>query len=215
MGKDSSEIRRKIEETRDRMGDTVDALAYKSDVPNRVKDSISDKVEGVKTALSGAASKVTGSVTGGASRVGDSMSGDMKYGARRAVGMAVENPIGLMVGGLAAGFLAGLMFPATRLENEKIGQVADDLKEQIKATGQEAMEHGKSVVQDIAQAAGQAASQSAGQHGQDLAGSAKERAADIAGSVKNAMPNGSERTNVSTGSTTSQYGAESGYDTGV
>ena len=33
MGKDSSEIRREIEETRARMGDTVEALSYKADVP--------------------------------------------------------------------------------------------------------------------------------------------------------------------------------------
>jgi len=208
VGKDSSEIRREIEETRDRMGDTVDALAYKADVPSRMKDNISDKVGGVKAAISGAASKVTGAVTGGTSRVSDAASGtgsrvgstvsgmrsrlgeampdadDVKYGARRAVGMAVENPIGLMIGGLAAGFLAGLMVPASRFENEQIGDVADNLKEQIKATGQEAVQHGKAVMQDVAQAAGQAATQSAQDHGQQLAGSAKQRAGDLADTVK-------------------------------
>ncbi|MBC5829184.1 MAG: DUF3618 domain-containing protein [Candidatus Eremiobacteraeota bacterium] len=209
MGKDSSEIRREIEETRDRMGDTVDALAYKADVPNRMKDSISERVGGVKAAIGGAASKVAGAVTGGSSRVGDAVAsraggtmsdvksrlgqtlpdaGDVKYGARRAVGMAVENPIGLMIGGLAAGFLAGLMVPATRFENEQIGEVADNLKEQMKATGQEAVQHGKAVMQDVAQAAGQAASESAQDHGQQLAGSARQRAGDVAETVKGTSP---------------------------
>ncbi len=36
MGKDSSEIRREIEETRARMGDTVEALSYKADVPAQI-----------------------------------------------------------------------------------------------------------------------------------------------------------------------------------
>jgi Protein of unknown function (DUF3618) len=40
MGKDTSEIRREIDATRARMGDTVEALGYKADVPSRVKDAV-------------------------------------------------------------------------------------------------------------------------------------------------------------------------------
>ena len=46
MGQDPAAIRQEIEQTRERMGDTVDALGYKADVPSRTKDSISDKVAG-------------------------------------------------------------------------------------------------------------------------------------------------------------------------
>lgn len=33
MGEDPAAIRQEIEQTRERMGDTVDALGYKADVP--------------------------------------------------------------------------------------------------------------------------------------------------------------------------------------
>jgi len=37
MGEDPRAIRSEIEDTRERMGDTVDALAYKADVKSRAK----------------------------------------------------------------------------------------------------------------------------------------------------------------------------------
>ena len=52
MEKDPSEIRQEIEATRERMGDTVEALAYKTDVPARAKDAVHDRVESVKHAVS-------------------------------------------------------------------------------------------------------------------------------------------------------------------
>ena len=52
MGQDTGQIREEIEETRARMGDTVEALGYKADVPSRVTTnasplSVSSKSESV------------------------------------------------------------------------------------------------------------------------------------------------------------------------
>jgi hypothetical protein len=55
---DPQAIRRDIEETRERMGDTVDALAYKADVKTRAKESVSDKVDSVKEKITGAKDSV-------------------------------------------------------------------------------------------------------------------------------------------------------------
>ena len=77
----------------------------------------------------------------------------MKQGAQQAVGIAKENPLGLAVGGLAVGLIAGLLLPSTRVENEKLGPMADQVKEQAKETGQEAMERGKHVAQQAAETA--------------------------------------------------------------
>ncbi len=55
---DPNVIRKQIEETRDRIADTAEALAYKTDVPARVKENVSDRVDSVKSALGGAASSV-------------------------------------------------------------------------------------------------------------------------------------------------------------
>ena len=67
----------------------------KADVKSRVKESLVEKKDA-------AISKVTGAMpeTDGASR-----------GAKKTVGVAKENPLGLAVGGIAVGFLVGLLLP--------------------------------------------------------------------------------------------------------
>jgi gas vesicle protein len=78
---------------------------------------------------------------------------DATPSAGQAVGMAKENPLGLAIGATAVGFVAGLLIPATRAENEKIGPMVDQVKEQAKETGQEAIERGKHVAQQAAETA--------------------------------------------------------------
>ena len=142
MGQDPSQIRNDIDETRARLGDTAEALGHKADVPGRTREAISDRVESVKSTFSGAKDSVSESTPSG---------GDVKQGARQAVGVAKENPLGLAIGATAVGFVAGLLIPSTRVEDEKIGPMADQLKEQAKETGQEAMERGKHVAQQAAE----------------------------------------------------------------
>ena len=189
MGKDSSEIRREIEETRARMGETVEALGYKADVPSRVKDALGERVETVKGTISDAVSGVkntvkstidqttgrVGEVTNSVSeRAGDVASGvtgrlgDAKYAARRGVGMAIENPLGLALGALAVGFLAGLIAPVTDLEREKIGPLRDELLEKAQTVAGDVVEHGKQVLQETAQATVEAAQKSAQSHGREI-----------------------------------------------
>jgi ElaB/YqjD/DUF883 family membrane-anchored ribosome-binding protein len=135
MGQDPSQIRNEIEDTRARMGDTAEALGHKADVPGRAKEAISDRVESVKSTVSGSSPD----------------SADVKQGAQRAAGMAKENPLGLAIGATAVGFVAGLLIPSTRVENEKIGPMADQVKDKARETGQEAIERGKHVAQEAAQ----------------------------------------------------------------
>jgi len=152
MGEETARIREEIEDTRDRMGGTVDQLAHKANVPGRMKESIADKRDRLKEQMSGTASRVS-DATPDAS--------DMKQGARQAVGLAEENPLGLVLGGVAIGFLVGMAIPSTRIEDEKVGPMADDVKSRAVETGQEAVERGKQVAQDAAQAAGESAQQAA------------------------------------------------------
>ena len=60
MGEDPGVIRAQIEQTRERVGDEVDALSYKTDVPARTQDYIEDKKDAVKPKLSGAKETLTG-----------------------------------------------------------------------------------------------------------------------------------------------------------
>lgn len=204
MGKDPSEIRREIEETRMRMGDTVEALGYKANVPERVKDAVNDRVETVRGTLGDVVDSVRATVSGAGERVGNAlgdarsrvneqvgsarenagtlraripsvnvpaMSGDTMRTVARRVGMATENPLGLALGGLAIGLLAGLLVPVTDYEREKVGPLRDDLLDRAQTIGGDVVAHGKAVLQDATQTAIDTAQQRARDHaGQVLEG---------------------------------------------
>jgi gas vesicle protein len=159
MGEDPNAIRADIERTRAEMGDTVDALGYKADVKSRAKERISE----TKNKLTGKASDVA-------------PDGQQ---VKRAAGVAQENPLGLAIGGVAVGFIAGLLVPTSRVEDEKIGPMADQVKDQIKDTGQEAMERGKDVAQQAAQSAKETAQEAGQQHADELRDSTQERAQTV------------------------------------
>jgi gas vesicle protein len=137
------------------MSETVDALGYKADVKSRAKESI----VGVKDRIAGSTPDT----------------GDVKDKARQARSVAQENPLGLAIGAVAVGFVAGLLIPSTRVEDEKIGSVADDVKDKIKETGQEAVERGKQVAQDAAETA----KESGQEHAQELKDSAQQNTQDV------------------------------------
>ena len=192
MGQDPSEIRQDIEQTRAQMGETVDALSYKTDVKSRAKESLQDKKESakesvvgatrtVKEKLVGATDSVSGTAGSATARVGDATPDkeQVKRQARRAKGLAQENPIGLAIGSIAVGFLGGLIVPATRIEDEKLGEVSDQVIEKAKETGQEALDHGKQVAQEAAQSAKETAQQSGQERAEQLKQSAQQSAQEV------------------------------------
>jgi ElaB/YqjD/DUF883 family membrane-anchored ribosome-binding protein len=133
MGEDPQAIREQIGQTRDRMGETMDALRYKTDVKSRARDAMTNKVQTVQ-----------------------------------------ENPLGLAIGSIAVGFLAGMAIPSTRVEAERLGPVADEVKERVKETGGEALQRGKQVAQEAAHSAAETARESGGEHASELRTSAQK-----------------------------------------
>jgi ElaB/YqjD/DUF883 family membrane-anchored ribosome-binding protein len=193
MGEDPDRIRREIEQTRADMGETVDALGYKTDVKARTKDSIQEKKESVmgvassaKERLVGAGSSAKDSVVGAGQTVGDKTpdTEQVKHQAKRAKSVAQENPLGLAVGAVAVGFLAGMLIPSTRVEDEKMGAISDDVIDRAKETGQEALERGKQVAQEAAQSAQETVKDSGQQHAEELKGSAQDHAQEAASSAR-------------------------------
>jgi len=140
VGQDPSEIREEIEQTRTDMGNTVEAIGYKTDVKSRAKESVQSKVGGVRDRISGVKESTPST-------------GDVKEGAQKAVGVAESNPLGLGVAALAGGFLIGMLLPSTKVENEKLGPMSTQIKEQAKETASEAVDRGKQVAQEAASAA--------------------------------------------------------------
>lgn len=156
-------IREDIEATRARMGERADALAYKADVPARSKDKVHDVVDNIKGKVTGMANQVSGtsqnaagSVSGRASAVsGKANAATDQAGdkAKQARGLAEDNPLGLAIGAIALGFLAGLAVPSTRVEQEKLGPLADQATAKAKELGQDLGERAKDVASTTQEAA--------------------------------------------------------------
>jgi len=167
MGEDPDRIRREIEATRSEMGDTVDALTYKADVKSRAKERVVGTKDSIKSKLVG---------VGDAAPDGE----QVKQNARRAAGMAQENPLGLAIGSIAAGFIIGLLLPSSNVEDRRLGPVADDVKAKAKETGHEALERGQQVAQEAAQAAQQTVQEQGREHSEELASSAQQNMQEAA-----------------------------------
>jgi len=170
MGEDPDRIRREIEETRAQMDETVGALGYKADVKTRTKERVSGAGQSVRD-------KVLGPVQSASDAAPDREQVAVK--ARQAKGLAQENPLGFAIGAAAVGFVAGLLIPSTRVEDEKLGPVSDQVTEHAKQAGQEALEHGKQVAQETAQSAQETLKDSAQQHGQEAGEAAKQHAQEV------------------------------------
>jgi hypothetical protein len=169
MGQTPDDIREEIEETRERMGDTVEAIGHRADVKTRVKESISMKKDVVIGGVDSVVSRVTGIVPDGE---------QMKGGARK-VGVSSQNPLGLAIAGAAAGFIVGTLIPSTRLEDEKVGQLSDQVGEKAKEAGQEALDRGKDVAHEALDSAQQTVQERGGGQAQELASSVRDKAQEI------------------------------------
>ena len=209
MGQDPEQIRDEIEQTRQEMGETVGAIGYKTDVKSRTREKVSDTKDKITGKAADMKDRVTGSAADVKDRVTPSSSGSsgpsalstatdklssatpdaeqVKYKARRAASVAQENPLGLAVGSIALGFLAGALIPSTDVENEKIGPIADQLKEEAKSTGQEVVERGKAVAQQAQEAATTA--MQAGEESKSVGTEAKNQAQGLKDSVKESAQN--------------------------
>ncbi len=185
-------IRSDIERTRAEMGDTLDALGYKANVPARTKGWFGRKTQAVTGTAGNGVSRLTGLAGSGASRLSgaaDSVvsrvsgtvpgGGQVAAGAGRVVDTAERNPLGLAGVGIAVGFVAGLFAPATRIENEKLGQASDQVKSSVTEAGQEAMEHTKQVAQSTVETAVQTAKTEGREHGEEFTSSLHDKAGDI------------------------------------
>jgi gas vesicle protein len=170
-----------IREMRSDVSETMSALGHKANVKSRVKESVARK----KDALVGGVSSGKDAVVGKADSFASSVmgvvpdKGEVVEGASK-VGVSKENPLGLVIGGAAVGFVVGLIVPSTRVEDEKIGETADQVKGAVKESGQEALNRGKQVAQEAMDAATGTARDSAQEQGAELTDSLKDSAREVA-----------------------------------
>ncbi len=123
MAETAEVIRRDIERTRLEMGETLDALEYKANVPARTKGWMGRKKDAVTGGCGAAFSGVSRATDSMISRVSGAAPGtaEIRDGATSVKDTAERNPLGLALAGAAVGFVAGLLAPPTRFEDEKVG----------------------------------------------------------------------------------------------
>ena len=148
MGKDPETIEREIDDTRTRIGDRMDALSHKADLPGQIGDRLAETRDSVRGKLSGLASNASDRAPS---------QRDLRLGAQRAAGWIRANPLPMAAGALATGVLVGLLLPSTRAEDDRLGEAADEVRRRALDTGREALDRGgRQAAQVAAEAAGQA-----------------------------------------------------------
>jgi hypothetical protein len=162
VGEASDDIREDIEQTRERMGETVEAIGYKTDVKSRVKDNVTEKKDAV-------VSRVTDAMPDGQ---------QLKSGARK-VGISKKNPLGLGIAAMAVGFLVGTLLPSTSVEDDKLGEMSDQVGEKAREAGQEALDRGKEVAREAVDSAKETAGDKSGDAAQEMASSLRDKAQEV------------------------------------
>jgi hypothetical protein len=171
MARTSEELKQEISQTREQMAETADALAYKADVPTRTKEWVGEKKDSIVSTVTGVSSKLGDATPDGA---------EVTQGVTRMKRFAERNPLGLVIGGAAVGFIAGALLPSTRVEDERIGPMADDVKETAADAGREALDRGKEVAQEVGTAAMETAKERGREEGEELSASLQEMAREAA-----------------------------------
>jgi uncharacterized protein DUF3618 len=172
MGETPDHIREDIEETRARMGETVEAIGYKADVKSRMKESIVQKKD---------------AVVGGADSLVSRMSGvvpdrqQVQTGAQK-VGVSRQNPLGLAIAGAAVGFVTGTLLPSTTVEDERLGEMSDQVGEKAREAGQEALDRTKGVAREAVDNAKQTVEERSGDEAQQLTSSLRDKAQEVGSS---------------------------------
>jgi hypothetical protein len=144
------------------MGETVEAIGYKTDVKSRVKDNITEKKDAV-------VSRVTGAMPDGE---------QVKSGARK-VGISKQNPLGLGIAAAALGFVLGTLLPSTSVEDDKLGEMSDQVGEKAREAGHEALDRGKEVAREAVDTAKETAGDKTGDAAQEMASSLRDKAQEV------------------------------------
>jgi hypothetical protein len=149
---------------------TSSARRYDSVAALRDDGAAPERVETVRGAFGGVVDSVKDTVANATGKAGD-LTGklrspkEIRRMARRGAGIAIENPLGMALGVLAVGFLAGLATPVSGYERKTVGPLREGLLNKAQTIGSDALEHGKAVLQETAQSALQTAQRSAQHHG--------------------------------------------------
>ena len=186
MGQSTEQLRREIEDTRDDLGQTLDAIGDRVS-PGRIVERRKNRVV---NGLSSVRDRVMGTASDAGHAIGDSAGGtvDTIKGAPDTVVQQTQgNPLVAGAVAFGVGVVMASVFPATAKEQEVAGQLKDKvqpLADDLKQTGQEIAEHLKEPAREAVESVKQAATE-----GQQAV---TETAKDAADSTRQAAREGTE-----------------------
>jgi ElaB/YqjD/DUF883 family membrane-anchored ribosome-binding protein len=162
MDQERSEVRQ-VEQARERVAQDVRSVAENANVVERAKENIQGRIDDAKGAVADRASDVRDRV----SDVRDNLQ-DRVQGMARNIPIPGDNPMGMLLAGVALGFLVGMVLPVTRFESERLGPVADDMKDRVRQARTEVVRRGGEVIKETLEAARETATNSIREQGKDL-----------------------------------------------
>lgn len=166
---------------RDRLSQASDRVSHATDRLSHASSRVSDRAGSAGSDLRDQAGQLQSSARYQASRLSDSA----RYGAQRARSgfdtMLHEQPLLLGAIGIALGAALGSMLPATRQEDELMGEARDRMAGEVKQQARLQLRKGKRVAQAAGEAASQAAEEEAArqQEGSSEHQSASSGASDV------------------------------------
>jgi Protein of unknown function (DUF3618) len=175
MGKSATEVRSDIEDTRQDMSETIDAIADRTS-PGRIiqrrRARMSDGWRSMRERVMGRAELASGSVadTGhGVAGSGRDTAGSVVEGARQAPEKVLEqaqgNPIAAGLIAFGGGLLVASLIPPSEAEQRVAGQVAEKaqpVRDELQRAGQQVADDLRSSAQESAEQVKQRATEAAG-----------------------------------------------------
>jgi gas vesicle protein len=185
MGKSASEVRSEIQDTRQEMSETIDAIADRTS-PGRMiqrrRQRMSDGWRSVRDRVMGRAQDTSRSATDSAHGIAGSTretAGSVVEGARQAPDKIVEqtqgNPIAAGLIAFGGGLLVASLLPPSEAEQRVAGRVVDKaqpVRDELQRAGEEVADDLRSSAQQGAEHVKQRASEAAGTVQEDMRSSA-------------------------------------------
>ena len=189
MGQSAAELRQEIEDTRDDLGETLDAIGdhvSPGRMIERRKNRLANGLHEVRTRVMGTASDTSAAIGDSAGGAMDSIKGTPDAVRHQTQG----NP--LAAGAIAFGFgvLLASVFPASEREKQAAGQAmdkAEPLKEELKHTGEEVAEHLKEPAREAIEHVKESATegqQAVAETAKEAAGATTQTAREAADTVR-------------------------------
>ena len=130
---------RQVEDARERVAQDVRSVAENANVVERTKETVRDKVDDAKSMVSDRVRDARQKLE----TARDTMQESVQNVTSNLGNLnPMENPIGMLLAGLAVGFLIGLALPVSRFEAERIGPITDDVKDRVRRARGEVMRRG-------------------------------------------------------------------------